>query len=160
MVSVRYRAAAGAGDLAELRLLVELPALRRLADRGLSDQELALVRKLADATVRAARSGDVPGYLRADMLFHLRLLELTGDPALSGIARLLLAADRVSAPSGDAGSILEREAREHRELIGMIADGMVSAADNLLRLHLSRQLGARPEPARLAHPESVGIAEA
>jgi DNA-binding GntR family transcriptional regulator len=160
MVSVRYCAAADAGDLAELRLLVQLPALRRLADRGLSDQELALVRKLADATVRAARSGDVLGYLRADMVFHLRLLELTDDPAVPGIARLLLAPDRVSAQSADAGPLLEREAREHHELIGMFADGMVSAADNLLRLHLSRQLGARPEPAHLAHPGSIGVAEA
>jgi DNA-binding GntR family transcriptional regulator len=152
IASVRSHAAAGPEDLAELRLLVELSALRRLAGRGLSDQELAVVRKLADATARAARGGDVLGYRRGDMVFHLCLLELSGDPALSDIARLLLMPDRTSTPSAeDSGSLLlEREAREHRDLIGMLADGMVSAADDLLRLHLSRQLARRPAPAHLA----------
>lgn len=63
---VRPSAANQPRDLTELRLLVELPALRRLADRGLSDQELAVIRELADATMRSARNGDVPGYLYAD----------------------------------------------------------------------------------------------
>src|SRR6516162_6488271 len=88
--SVRCPAATQSGDLTELRLLVELSALRKLADRGLSDQEVTLVRKLADATIRSARRGDVLAYLQADMTFHLCLLELTGDPALSEIAALLL----------------------------------------------------------------------
>jgi hypothetical protein len=48
--SVRHPATAQPGGLAELRLLLELPAVRGLADRGLSDQEVALVSKLADAT--------------------------------------------------------------------------------------------------------------
>jgi hypothetical protein len=44
---VHRSAATRQGDLTELRLLIELPALRKLADRGLSYQELALIRKLA-----------------------------------------------------------------------------------------------------------------
>jgi DNA-binding GntR family transcriptional regulator len=151
--SVRCYAAAQPGQLTELRLLMELSALRRLADRGLSDQELALVTKLAGDTVRLARGGDVAGYQRADMDFHLCLLELTADPALAGIARLLLAPDRSSAPRAE---LMRREAREHRELAGLLAGGMVSAADHLLRLHLSRL----PAAARLAGPVSIGPAGA
>jgi len=148
-----------AADLAELRLLIELSALRRLADRGLSDQELALVRKLADATMRPARAGDVPGYLRADMVFHLCLLELTGDVAVAEIARPLLALDPGRAPRGaELGCLMAAEAREHRELASLLADGMVSAADDLLRLHLSRLSAGRPPPARHGGPESSGCA--
>jgi DNA-binding GntR family transcriptional regulator len=159
--SIRHRAAARPRELTQLRLLLELSALRRLADRGLSDQELALVKKLANDTVRSARSGDVLGYLRADMTFHLCLLELTGDPALAGIARLLLAPDRLRAPRAEEpGYLMAREAREHRELAGLLADGMVSAADHLLRLHLSRLSAARPAPALPAGPESVSWAGA
>jgi len=155
---IRYPAAAQPGDLVELRLLIELPALRKLTDRGLSDQELALVRKLADATMRSARSGDVLGYLRADMVFHLYLLELTGDPALSEIARLLLAPDRVCAPR--AGDLMLREAREHCQLTDMLADDAVSAADDLLRLHLSRLSADPSAPARHDRPESISRAGA
>jgi len=154
-----YRPATQADDLTDFRLLMELPALRRLADRGLSGQELALVQEVADATTRAARSGDVPGYLRADMVFHLCLLELTSDPAISEIARLLLGADRACSAEVSAG-LMARDAREHSELIGLLADGMVSPADHLLRLHLSRLSAGQLASARPAEPEFISTAGA
>jgi DNA-binding GntR family transcriptional regulator len=143
-----------ARDLTELRLLVELPSLRKLADRGLSDQELAVIRKLADATMRSAPRGDVLGYLRADMVFHLYLLELTGDPALSEVGRLLLASGPMLAPRiEEFGHLMIAGALEHCELVNMLADEMVNAADDLLRHHVSRLwLG---QPAWLAGPEAT-----
>jgi len=147
--------------LTELRLLVELAALRKLADRGLSDQELAVARKLAGATMRSARNGDVLGYLRADMTFHLCLLELTGDPALSGIARLLLAPGAAPAPRieesciEESGHVMAAGALEHCELVNMLADEMVNTADGLLRRHVSRLWPGQPAPARLAGPEAT-----
>jgi DNA-binding GntR family transcriptional regulator len=145
---VRRSAAAQPSDLTELRLLVELPALRKLADRGLSDHELAAFRRLADTTMRSARDGDVRGYLRADMVFHLYLLELTSNPALSGVARLLLAPSTVPAPRDEeSGQLMIADAREHGELVDLIASELVSAADDLLRHHVSRPWGGRPAPA-------------
>jgi DNA-binding GntR family transcriptional regulator len=136
-------------ELTELRLLLELPALRKLADRGLSDQELAVIRKLADATMRSARSGDVLGYPQADMVFHLYLLELTGDPGLSEVARVLLARGPMRAPRAEeSGHLMAAGAREHYELVNMLTDDMVSAADDLLRHHVSRLWVGWPAPAR------------
>jgi DNA-binding GntR family transcriptional regulator len=144
-----YSAETQPRDPTELRLLVELPALRKLADRGLSDQELAVVRKLAEATMRSARGGDVLGYLRADMVFHLYLLELTGDPALSEVARLLLAPGGLPAPRIEgSGHLMAAGAREHCELVNMLTDDMVSAADDLLRHHISRLWVDGPAPVR------------
>ena len=141
-------------DLTELRLLVELSALRKLADRGLSDQELAVARKLAGATMRSARNGDVLGYLRADMTFHLCLLELTGDPALSGVARLLLAPGAMPAPRiEESGHLMTAGALEHSELVDMLADEMVNTADDLLRRHVSRLWPG--QPTRLSMPEAT-----
>lgn len=145
-------------DLTELRLLVEVPAIRKLADRGLSDQELALVRKLADATMRSARRGDVRGYLRADMVFHLYLLELTGDPALPEVARLLLAPGAMPALRiKESGHLMTAGALEHCELVNMLTEEMVNAAEDLLRHHVSRLwLGQpAPAPARLAGSEAT-----
>jgi len=149
-------------DLTELRLLVELPALRKLADRGLSDQELAVVRKLANVTMRAAGDLDVPGYLHADMAFHLYLLELTDDRARSGVARLLLApAPGYARRVEEFGLLMAAEAREHGELVNMLADDMVSAADDLLRHHVSRPWAGQREPAPvLAGPQSISCEEA
>jgi DNA-binding GntR family transcriptional regulator len=157
--SISCRDSVHPDELAELRLLLELPAVRRLADRGLSDQEFALVKMLADGTTRAARSRDIPGYLQADMAFHLGLVELTADPALSGIARLLLAPDSRRFPRAEeSGRLMARAAREHQELVGMLADGAVSAADHLLRIHLSRRSASGPAPARFLGPASIECA--
>jgi DNA-binding GntR family transcriptional regulator len=159
--SIRYPPATWRADLAKLRLLIELPALRRLAGRGLSDQELALSGELADGTMRAARSKDVLGYVRADMVFHLRLLELTADPALVDVARVLLGPEGVCVPRAEPSDFLmAREAREHRELVGLLADGMVSAADHLLRLHLSRLTDGPAAAEHLAGLEYAGAAGA
>jgi DNA-binding GntR family transcriptional regulator len=125
-------------DPAELRLLIELAALRKLADRGLSDDELAVGRRLAGATVRPARDGDARGYLRADMTFHGYLLELAGDRARSEVARLLLA--RSTEPGPDAGQEPGRRmaagASEHGEIVDLLADDRATAAADLLRHHL------------------------
>jgi len=154
-----YFPATQPADLAELRLLIELAALRRLADRGLCGEELALVGNLADATVRAARGGDMPGYLRADTAFHLCLMGLTGEPAVCEVARLLLAPELESAPGADESDLfMVREAREHAELVGMLAGGMVSAADHLLRLHLSRRSAGATAPGARIRPRLAGAA--
>lgn len=154
--SIPCRVPAQHEDVAELRCLLELSAVRRLAERGLCGQELGLVKKLADATMRAARSRDAQGYLQADMTFHLCLLELTGDPALSDIARLLLAPDPRRAPRIDLTiRLMTREAQDHRELTSMLADGKVSSADRLLRTHLTRPPDSRQALARFPGPEPV-----
>jgi DNA-binding GntR family transcriptional regulator len=97
------------------------------------------MRKLADVTRRSARSGDVLSYLQADMGFHLYLLELTGDPALSEVARVLLARGPMRAPRAEeSGHLMAAGASEHYELVDMLADDMRNAADDLLRMHVSR----------------------
>jgi DNA-binding GntR family transcriptional regulator len=158
--SIRFRPATPAEGLAELRLLIELPAVRRLADRGLSDQELSVLLQLADATMRAAYGRDVADYYRTDMAFHLGLLELTSEPAHSQIARLVLASDRTRPPEISEYHLMAREAREHSELVGLLADGLVSPADQLIRLHLSRLSASRPASAHLAQAESLSSAGA
>jgi DNA-binding GntR family transcriptional regulator len=158
--SIRHFPATQSADLAELRLLIELPALRRLADRGLSDGELGIARNLAAATARAARNGDALGYLRADMVFHQYLLGLMGDPVLSELARLLLSPDLLSAPSTEESEdLMAGQARYHAELVGMLADGMVRSADHLLRLHFFGPAVGRTA-VRSAEPTSPGAAAA
>jgi hypothetical protein len=143
--TARHSAATGPRDPTELRLLIEVPALRQLADRGLSDEELAMIRQLASATVGPALRGDVAGYLQADMTFHLCLLELTGDPALSRVARRLLAAGPEYGPhDAEPGRRMAAGAREHREIVDLLADDSVNAAEDLLRHHVARPGARRP----------------
>ena len=143
--TARQTAAAQPRDPTELRLLVELPALRKLADRGFSDEEFAMTRQLADATMGPALCGDVPGYRQADMMFHLYLLELTGDPALPEVTRLLLAPGAEDGPRGmELDMSMAVAAREHSEIVSLLADDMVHAAVDMLRHHVARDGARRP----------------
>ncbi len=162
--SARHSAAAQPRDPTELRLLIELPALRKLADRGLSDEELAMTRQLASATTRSALSGDVTGYLQADTIFHLYLLELTGDPTLSQVARLLLGSGAEYGPHDtEIGRHMAAGAKEHREIVNLLADDMVNAAEDLLRHHVARH-GVRcadgPESDPAPSPADAGRGDA
>jgi DNA-binding GntR family transcriptional regulator len=128
-------------DLAELRMLIELGALRKLADRGLTDKELAVSRRLACATVSSARSGDVPGYLEADAVFHLYLLGLTGDPVLTESARMLLDVGKGRRRAGrQLAQRIAIRAGEHGEIVRLLAEDMVSAASEMLRHHVAEDL--------------------
>jgi DNA-binding GntR family transcriptional regulator len=155
--SCRFDATASR-DLIELRLLVELTGLRKLAERGISDQELAAVRELAEATLRLARTGDVLGYREADMVFHMWLLELTGDPALPEIARLVLPAGRGEPRRRqESRQLMVTGAYEHSELVNMLGDDMLSAADDLLRHHISGPPAGRPAAERCS-PDPYALA--
>jgi DNA-binding GntR family transcriptional regulator len=129
-----------ASGLVELRQLLEARVVRSLASRGLSFAECARARKLAEATVRMAGRADAPGYLRADIAFHQYLLGLADAQAQAEVACMLVAADGLDAVAAAPSRQL---AHGHYELVRLLAEGQVSAADQLIRLHLAGRPATR-----------------
>jgi len=126
-------------EMIELRLLIEIPAVRKVTDQGVSDSELAALERLAKATIAPARESDILGYISADLAFHLYLLGLAGNRQLVEVVRILRSRSRLHGlRDQDAGVFMVRSADEHLELVNMISDGRASAADDLLRRHISR----------------------
>ncbi|WP_030383117.1 MULTISPECIES: GntR family transcriptional regulator [unclassified Streptomyces] len=72
-------------ELAEIRALLEVPVVLRLA-RTVPAGRWAELRPLAEATVRVASGGDVAGYAEADRAFHRAVLGLTGNEQLVRLA--------------------------------------------------------------------------
>jgi hypothetical protein len=144
-------------DPAELRLLIELSAIRRLADLGLSDEELAVGRQLARATMRAARAADASGFRQTDVAFHLYLLGLTGERDRCEVARDLLAhgveEDRLT--GSELRESMMARASEHGQILRLLADDMAGPAAELLRTHVARDSGMRDSGKR-AGPVSDG----
>ncbi|KAA2254664.1 GntR family transcriptional regulator, partial [Solihabitans fulvus] len=68
-------------DFTEIRALVEVPTVARIA-RTASREQLEPLRPLAKAIVAAARRRDVIKYVDADHRFHLELVGLAGNPHL------------------------------------------------------------------------------
>jgi DNA-binding GntR family transcriptional regulator len=72
-------------ELAEIRALLEVPVVLRLA-RTVPAGRWAELRPLAEATVRVASGGDVAGYAEADRAFHRAVLGLAGNEQLVRLA--------------------------------------------------------------------------
>ncbi|CAL9611116.1 GntR family transcriptional regulator [Streptomyces sp. NPDC057837] len=72
-------------ELAEVRALIEVPVMLRLA-RTVPAERWAELRPLAEATVRAASSGCRATYAESDRHFHRAVLSLSGNRQLVRIA--------------------------------------------------------------------------
>ncbi|MGK5692133.1 GntR family transcriptional regulator, partial [Streptomyces sp. URMC 128] len=79
------RGARELAELAEVRALIEVPVMLRLA-RTVPAERWAALRPLAEATVRAASSGCRATYAESDRGFHRAVLSLSGNEQLVQIA--------------------------------------------------------------------------
>ncbi|MEV6957946.1 GntR family transcriptional regulator [Streptomyces sp. NPDC051207] len=82
---VVVRGARELAELAEVRALIEVPVMLRLA-RTVPVERWAELRPLAESTVRAASSGCAASYAEADRAFHREALSLAGNGQLLRIA--------------------------------------------------------------------------
>jgi len=128
-------------EIVEVRLLLEVPAVRRLAG-ALDPVDLARLRQLADDTVDAARRGDLSSYLVLDKQFHLDLLGLTGNQRLVSVVARLRDETRLYGIGRLAGTeALVETTMEHTRLLDAIAKGDADRAEALLREHLGHIRG-------------------
>ncbi|MFF0079286.1 GntR family transcriptional regulator [Streptomyces canus] len=79
------RGARELAELAEVRALIEVPVVLRLA-RSVPVERWAELRPVAEASVRAASSGCRATYAEADRTFHRAVLSLSGNEQLVQIA--------------------------------------------------------------------------
>ncbi|MFF9175103.1 GntR family transcriptional regulator [Streptomyces sp. NPDC014793] len=82
---VMERGARELAELAEVRALLEVPVMLRLA-RTVSAERWAELRPLAEDTVRAASSGCPATYAESDRAFHRAVLSLAGNAQLVRMA--------------------------------------------------------------------------
>ncbi|MFI5962154.1 GntR family transcriptional regulator [Streptomyces asoensis] len=126
-------------ELAEVRALIEVPVMLRLA-RTVPAERWAELRPLAEASVRAAASGCSASYAEADRVFHRAVLALSGNEQLVGFAEDLhrrsqwpLAAGPVRRGRAD----LVADAAEHMALLEALTSGEPDAAQSLVRRHFT-----------------------
>ena len=128
------RDADGLDAALELRGLVEVPMLVRLAGR-LSPAEAAEFRELADAGIEAAKANDFPAFLDLDRRFHLGLLARAGNPRVVDVVDQVL--DQVRLATFHAPLSLPPVAQGHRDILDAIAGGDKRATKAAARAHLA-----------------------
>lgn len=128
--------------LTEIRELLEVPVVRRLAADGVDPAALEALRPLAEAVEDAARRRDVIAHVTYDLDFHLGLLALAGNPRLVEIVRSLRQGSRLyglrDRPDDPAALA---SFHEHAELLDLVAARDADGAEALMRRHIGHVRG-------------------
>ncbi|MEU0136206.1 GntR family transcriptional regulator [Streptomyces sp. NPDC006296] len=119
-------------ELAEVRALVEVPVMLRLA-RTVPAARWCALRPYADATVAAAAVGDRAAYAESDRAFHRAVLALSGNQQLVSVADDLHRRSQWPLADGPAG--LQADAAEHTALLDALIARDLGAAQSLVRGH-------------------------
>jgi DNA-binding GntR family transcriptional regulator len=128
-------------SVAEIRMLLEPPSMRRLApefDPARADE----MRELADRIKQGAEERDLKLYLEGDLDFHARLTSMLGNPLLTEMVNDLRARARLGnlqrmAESGH----LAASAAEHHELIEALLQHDADLAEEIMRRHVGHTVG-------------------
>ncbi|WP_255559994.1 GntR family transcriptional regulator [Salinibacterium sp. M195] len=131
--------AAELDNIAEIRLLLEVPIMGQIAAARSSerDEQLELLRPLVDSMIEAAERQDLTQYLATDTLFHTRFLALHGnDVAVTTVQRLRDRSRLDGLTSvAQAGNLVE-STREHYAMIDAALSHDRPAMEQLMRKHL------------------------
>lgn len=126
-------------DILEVRLLLEVPTVRRLAERGVREAELVTLQELAESTVVLAEAGDIVSHVAADLTFHLALLGLWGNTEITEAVRALRSRSRLAGLwSLENQPAMVESAHEHVLLLEHLRRRDGEAADALMTSHVRR----------------------
>ncbi|MET7915262.1 GntR family transcriptional regulator [Streptomyces avermitilis] len=133
------RGARELAELAEIRGLIEVPVMLRLA-RTVSAGQWAELRPLAEASVRAASTGCRATYAETDRAFHRAVLALAGNEQLVRIADDLHRRAQwplVGGPASRGHADLIADAAEHTALLDALVAQDLVVVQSLVREHFA-----------------------
>ncbi|WP_408909765.1 GntR family transcriptional regulator [Streptomyces luteolus] len=127
-------------ELAEIRALLEVPVMLRLA-RSEPAERWSELRPLAEETSVAAARGDLAAYVDADRAFHRAILSLDGNQQLLLIADDLHRRSQwplVSGPVHHRRADLVADAAEHTALLDALVAQDLAVVGELVREHFTQ----------------------
>ncbi|CAM5601796.1 GntR family transcriptional regulator [Streptomyces xanthochromogenes] len=125
-------------ELAEVRAMIEVPVMLRLA-RTVPAARWAELRPLAEATTEAAATGDRAGYAECDRAFHRAVLALAGNQQLVQVADDLHRRAQwplTAAPVARRGDLVA-DAAEHLALLDALCAQNLPVVQSLVREHFT-----------------------
>lgn len=124
-------------EVYELRVLIEVEAVRRAALTSIEAHRVAHLRELVQATRQAAKAGDTVEYLEVDQRFHAELVGLVGNRRWVQIVENLRDQSRINgAYHLKLRGVLEETAREHEQIAEAVIAGDARRAVELMTRHL------------------------
>lgn len=135
-VFVRQISIREADEIYELRAVLDEFVGRRLA-QVVTPVQVRELRQIVERMDKATARNDVDAYLAANLAFHDRLVELTGNAKLLvTYRRLVNELHLFRRATLTQGGALPVSTREHRDIVDRIAAGQVAAAGRALHEHV------------------------
>jgi phosphonate utilization transcriptional regulator len=135
-VYVRQISVDEADEIYELRAMLDEFVGRRLAETATPAQVKEL-RQIVERMDKASARNDVDAYLAANLDFHDRMVELTGNAKLLNVYRRLVNELHLFRRAALAqGGTLPVSSREHRDILDRIAARQPAAAGRALYEHV------------------------
>lgn len=128
-------------DITQLRLLIEPPTVRAVVPL-IPAEDLPELRRMAQDIVDGADNGDLISYTEADRLFHIRILEYSGNRRLVEMISELRSHTRLLglAPLVERGALRD-SSLEHLTLVDLIEARDEAGAEALMRQHIEHVRG-------------------
>ncbi|WP_439333900.1 GntR family transcriptional regulator [Streptomyces chryseus] len=136
---VTVRSATELAELAEVRSLIEVPVMLRLA-RTVPAARWCELRPLAEATTTAAATGNRAAYAESDRAFHRAVLSLAGNHQLVAVADDLHRRSQWPLLTGDRlgrRADLLADAAEHLALLDALAARDLTVVQSLVSEHFA-----------------------
>ncbi|MFF2198512.1 GntR family transcriptional regulator [Streptomyces sp. NPDC058157] len=135
---VLTRTARSLAELAEVRALLEVPVMLRLA-RSVPAATWEGLRPAAHATAEAAAAGDLPAYGEADRAFHRAVLSLADNGQLVQVAEELHRRAQWPLPGAPRvrRAALVADAAEHAALLEALIARDLPVVESLVREHFA-----------------------
>jgi phosphonate utilization transcriptional regulator len=135
-VYVRQISLQEADEIYELRGVLDEFVGRKLA-QSVTPLQVRELRQIVERMEKAAARNDVDAYLGANLDFHDRMVELTGNGKLLLLYRRLVNELHLFRRKTLAqGGALPVSTREHRDIVDRIASGQAAAAGRALHEHV------------------------
>lgn len=143
-------------EVFELRMMIEVPAMGRLAREGLGTETEQQARDLAEQCSAWAHDGDVARFLATDRELHLSLTGLLGNARMVRTVAQLRDQTRLYGLAALAQAHqLDTAAAEHHVLLDAVAAGDVETAELLMTAHLAHVRSDWAAPRGAAEPSDT-----
>ncbi|MFF0988864.1 GntR family transcriptional regulator [Kocuria nitroreducens] len=124
-------------EVYDLRRLIEVEAVRRVAAAGVTAEQAALLRTLTERTVEAAGAEGMLEYLEADQHFHVALVDLLRNGRWTAIVENLRDQSRISGSYHlQERGLVRSSAAEHRGITEAVVAGDPELAAQRMIRHL------------------------
>jgi DNA-binding GntR family transcriptional regulator len=118
-------------------MAIELGAVQLTVGK-LTDEQLAELRRLAEATAPAVADGhfaDAAAYRESNATFHAFFVEATGNPTLIEAHRQLAVLDYMAQALAPGTDVVGDVVQDHRDLVAAYERGDLAAARDIIVSH-------------------------